>query len=49
VYGPPAHCIEQLRGFIGSGCQRITFRLATAGDAMKQFRRLTQEVLPYVA
>jgi hypothetical protein len=38
VHGPPAHCIEALRGFIDSGCQRITFRLATTGDAMEQFR-----------
>lgn len=48
VYGPPAHCIAALRGFIGSGCRRITFRLATTGDAMEQFRRLTEDVLPFV-
>lgn len=48
VYGPPAHCIAELRGFLGSGCRRITFRLATTGDAMVQFRRLTEEVLPFV-
>jgi len=49
VYGPPAHCIEQIKRFVGSGCERITFRLATTGDAMAQFRRLTQEILPFVA
>lgn len=49
VYGPPAACIEALCGFAGSGCRRITFRLATTGDAMAQFRRLTEEVLPFVA
>lgn len=48
VYGPAAHCIASLRRFIGSGCRRITFRLATTGDAMAQFRRLTEEVLPHV-
>jgi alkanesulfonate monooxygenase SsuD/methylene tetrahydromethanopterin reductase-like flavin-dependent oxidoreductase (luciferase family) len=48
VYGPPADCIAALRAFIGSGCRRITFRLATTGDAMTQFRRLTEEVLPFV-
>ncbi len=48
VYGPPADCVAALRAFIGSGCQRITFRLATTGDAMTQFRRLTEEVLPFV-
>ncbi len=48
VYGSPAQCIANLRGFIGSGCRRITFRLATQGDAMAQLRRLTEEVLPFV-
>ena len=48
VYGPPEHCITQLRGFIGSGCRRITLRLATTGDAMEQFRQLTEEVLPHL-
>jgi len=33
----------------GAGLGRITFRLATTGDAMEQFRRLTQDVLPFVA
>jgi hypothetical protein len=49
AYGPAAHCIEQISRFVGSGCRRITFRLATTGDAMEQFRRLTQDVLPFVA
>ncbi|MGE0415421.1 MAG: LLM class flavin-dependent oxidoreductase [Acetobacteraceae bacterium] len=48
VYGPPAHCIEQIRRFVGSGCERITFRLATTGDAMTQFRRLAEDVLPHI-
>jgi alkanesulfonate monooxygenase SsuD/methylene tetrahydromethanopterin reductase-like flavin-dependent oxidoreductase (luciferase family) len=48
VNGPPEHCIASLRGFIGSSRRRITFRLATTGDAMGQFQRLTQEVLPHL-
>lgn len=49
AYGTPAEVIAQLRGFLGSGCNRITFRLATTGDAMTQFPRLTEKVLPNVA
>jgi alkanesulfonate monooxygenase SsuD/methylene tetrahydromethanopterin reductase-like flavin-dependent oxidoreductase (luciferase family) len=49
VYGPPADCIAALRGFVGSGCDHITLRLATTGDAITQIRRLTEEVLPFVA
>lgn len=48
AYGLPAEVTARIRGFIGSGCKRITFRLATMGDAMAQFRRFTEEVLPYV-
>ncbi len=48
AYGPPATVAAQLAAFAGSGCRRITLRLATMGDAMTQFRRLTQEVLPLV-
>jgi hypothetical protein len=40
--------IAQLRRYAGSGCNRITLRLATMGDAMTQLRRLTEEVLPFV-
>jgi alkanesulfonate monooxygenase SsuD/methylene tetrahydromethanopterin reductase-like flavin-dependent oxidoreductase (luciferase family) len=48
AYGPPHQVIAQLRGYIGSGCNRIALRLATTGDAANQFRRLTEEVLPFV-
>jgi alkanesulfonate monooxygenase SsuD/methylene tetrahydromethanopterin reductase-like flavin-dependent oxidoreductase (luciferase family) len=49
AYGSPDAVVAQLRRYIGSGCNRITFRLATMGDAMAQFRRLTEEVLPNLA
>jgi alkanesulfonate monooxygenase SsuD/methylene tetrahydromethanopterin reductase-like flavin-dependent oxidoreductase (luciferase family) len=48
AYGPPQQVIAQLRRYLGSGCNRITLRLATMGDATTQFRRLTEEVLPFV-
>jgi alkanesulfonate monooxygenase SsuD/methylene tetrahydromethanopterin reductase-like flavin-dependent oxidoreductase (luciferase family) len=48
AYGSPAQCVQWLRRFIGSGCERVTFRLATMSDATEQFRRLTEEVLPQV-
>jgi alkanesulfonate monooxygenase SsuD/methylene tetrahydromethanopterin reductase-like flavin-dependent oxidoreductase (luciferase family) len=48
AYGPPHQVIAQLRGYVGSGCNRIALRLATMGDAANQFRRLTEEVLPFV-
>jgi alkanesulfonate monooxygenase SsuD/methylene tetrahydromethanopterin reductase-like flavin-dependent oxidoreductase (luciferase family) len=48
AYGPPQQVIAQLRRYMGSGCNRITLRLVTMGDAMTQFRRLTEEVLPFV-
>ena len=28
--------------------RRITFRISTMGDPMEQFRRLVEDVLPYV-
>jgi alkanesulfonate monooxygenase SsuD/methylene tetrahydromethanopterin reductase-like flavin-dependent oxidoreductase (luciferase family) len=46
--GTPAQCAGWIRLFEGSGCQGFTFRLATMGDAMTQFRRLTEEVLPLI-
>jgi alkanesulfonate monooxygenase SsuD/methylene tetrahydromethanopterin reductase-like flavin-dependent oxidoreductase (luciferase family) len=48
AYGTPRDVIAQLRRYAGSGCNRITLRLATMGDAMTQLRRLTEEVLPFV-
>jgi hypothetical protein len=48
AYGPPHQVLAQLRGYVGSGCNRIALRLATMGDAANQFRRLTEEVLPFV-
>ena len=46
--GSPKACIDQLRAYKASGCRRITFRLSTMGDPIHQFRRLTEEVLPFV-
>jgi alkanesulfonate monooxygenase SsuD/methylene tetrahydromethanopterin reductase-like flavin-dependent oxidoreductase (luciferase family) len=48
VYGSPKDCVAHLRRYLGTGCNRITFRLVTMGDAMAQFQRFTQEVLPFV-
>ncbi len=47
--GTPDACAAWISRFRASGCQGFTFRLATTGDAMTQFRRLTEEVLPRVA
>jgi alkanesulfonate monooxygenase SsuD/methylene tetrahydromethanopterin reductase-like flavin-dependent oxidoreductase (luciferase family) len=47
-YGTPRRCIAALRAFRGTGCRRITLRISSMGDAMEQFRRLTEEVLPFV-
>jgi alkanesulfonate monooxygenase SsuD/methylene tetrahydromethanopterin reductase-like flavin-dependent oxidoreductase (luciferase family) len=44
--GTPAQCAAWIERFRGSGCQGFTFRLATMGDAMTQFRRLVEDVLP---
>jgi alkanesulfonate monooxygenase SsuD/methylene tetrahydromethanopterin reductase-like flavin-dependent oxidoreductase (luciferase family) len=48
AYGPASQCIAALRRYRDSGCKRITFRLVTMGDAAEQFRRLTEDVLPFV-
>jgi hypothetical protein len=48
TYGSPRDCIEHLRQFKASGCRRITFRISTMGDPMEQFRRVAEEVLPFV-
>jgi alkanesulfonate monooxygenase SsuD/methylene tetrahydromethanopterin reductase-like flavin-dependent oxidoreductase (luciferase family) len=45
--GSPEQCIENLRGFRGSGVQRITLRLCS-WDQRGQFERVVREVLPYV-
>jgi alkanesulfonate monooxygenase SsuD/methylene tetrahydromethanopterin reductase-like flavin-dependent oxidoreductase (luciferase family) len=47
-YGTPRQCIAALHAFRGTGCRRIALRISTMGDAMAQFRRLTEEVLPFV-
>ena len=46
AYGSPRDVVAQLQRYAGSGCSRVTVRLATMGDAMAQLRRLTEEVLP---
>jgi hypothetical protein len=48
TYGSARDCIEHLRQFKASGCRRITLRISTMGDPMAQFRRLVEDVLPYV-
>lgn len=48
TYGTPKDCIEHLRQFRDSGAKRITVRISTMGDATEQFRRMAQEVLPFV-
>jgi alkanesulfonate monooxygenase SsuD/methylene tetrahydromethanopterin reductase-like flavin-dependent oxidoreductase (luciferase family) len=48
TYGSPRQCVEHIKEFKAAGCRRITFRICTMGDAMEQFRRLVEDVLPYV-
>jgi alkanesulfonate monooxygenase SsuD/methylene tetrahydromethanopterin reductase-like flavin-dependent oxidoreductase (luciferase family) len=48
TYGSPADCIAHLKQFKDCGCERITFRISTMGDPMRQFRRAVEEVLPFV-
>jgi alkanesulfonate monooxygenase SsuD/methylene tetrahydromethanopterin reductase-like flavin-dependent oxidoreductase (luciferase family) len=48
TYGSPRDCICHLEQFKASGCRRITLRISTMGDPMAQFRRLVEDVLPYV-
>jgi alkanesulfonate monooxygenase SsuD/methylene tetrahydromethanopterin reductase-like flavin-dependent oxidoreductase (luciferase family) len=48
TYGSPRECIADLQRFKASGCRRITFRISTMRDPMRQLRRLLQEVLPFV-
>ena len=48
TYGSPRECVEHIKRFKASGCQRMTFRISTMGDAMQQLRRLVEDVLPYV-
>ena len=46
--GSPEQCIKNLRGFIDAGATTITLRL-TGYDQERQFRRVTEEVLPALA
>ncbi len=43
--GSPAQCIANLKSFIDAGATTITLRL-TGYDQKKQFKRVTEEVLP---
>jgi alkanesulfonate monooxygenase SsuD/methylene tetrahydromethanopterin reductase-like flavin-dependent oxidoreductase (luciferase family) len=45
--GSPQECIDHIRALRDSGAKAITFR-ATSYDQDRQFRRLTEEVLPFV-
>jgi alkanesulfonate monooxygenase SsuD/methylene tetrahydromethanopterin reductase-like flavin-dependent oxidoreductase (luciferase family) len=45
--GSPAQCLDHIRALRDSGAKAITFR-ATSYDQDRQFRRLTEEVLPFV-
>src|SRR5262249_11301417 len=43
------HTLEADRTIQGtSGCRRITFWISTMGDQMAQFRRVIEDVLPYL-
>ena len=46
--GSPRDCIEHLKTYKASGCRRVTFRISTMRDPMAQFRRVVDEVLPFV-
>ena len=48
TYGSPADCIDHLRRYRAAGVRRITVRISTMGDARHQFRRMAEEVLPFV-
>lgn len=48
TYGSPAECIADIRRYKDTGCRRMTFRISTMDDPMRQFKRLAEEVLPYV-
>src|SRR5262249_31163347 len=48
TYGSPRECVAHLKRFKAAGCRRITVRISTMGDPMAQFRRLVEDVLPYV-
>ena len=48
TYGSPRDCIAHLKQFKESGCRRVTFRISTMRDPMTQFRRVVEEVLPFV-
>jgi alkanesulfonate monooxygenase SsuD/methylene tetrahydromethanopterin reductase-like flavin-dependent oxidoreductase (luciferase family) len=48
TYGSPGECAAHIKRFKASGCRRITFRISTMGNVMEQFRRLAEDVLPYV-
>lgn len=46
--GSPRDCIADIRRYRDCGARRITFRISTMGDPMRQLKRLAEEVLPYV-
>ena len=48
AFGPPHQAVAQLCHYLNCGCNRITQRLVTMGDMTTQFRRLNEEVLPFV-
>jgi alkanesulfonate monooxygenase SsuD/methylene tetrahydromethanopterin reductase-like flavin-dependent oxidoreductase (luciferase family) len=48
TYGSPKDCIADIRRYADCGCRRITFRISTMGDPLRQLRRLAEEVLPHV-
>ncbi len=48
AFGSPQACIDNLRAFVDAGVTTITLRL-TGYDQERQFRRVTEEVLPAFA
>lgn len=48
TYGSPRECINDIKRYCSSGCDRMTFRLSTMGNPRDQLKRLGDEVLPHI-
>jgi len=48
AFGTAKQCIDTVRPFRGSGCERVTFRVSTMRNPLDQLRRVIEEVLPAV-
>ena len=47
AHGSPEECIQHIRDLRDQGVKEISFRI-TAWDQAKQYRRMVEEVLPFV-